>query len=58
MTFGEQGKEGLPSRHRPYRADLIYTDTYLCGLGARVHELKDVNAILDGFQKHGHYEVR
>jgi hypothetical protein len=26
--------------------------------GARVHELEDVNAILDVFQKHGHIEVR
>ncbi|EJD00802.1 Aldo/keto reductase [Fomitiporia mediterranea MF3/22] len=25
--------------------------------GARVHDLKDVEAILDVFQKHGHYEV-
>ncbi|KAM5536571.1 hypothetical protein V8D89_009666 [Ganoderma adspersum] len=25
--------------------------------GARVHDLKDVNAILDVFQKHGHFEV-
>lgn len=25
--------------------------------GARVHDLKDVNAILDVFQKHGHTEV-
>ena len=27
-------------------------------IGARVHELEDVKAILDIFQKHGHYEVR
>ena len=26
--------------------------------GARVHDLKDVEAILDIFQAHGHYEVR
>ncbi|EIW56834.1 Aldo/keto reductase [Trametes versicolor FP-101664 SS1] len=25
--------------------------------GARVHDLKDVNAILDVFQAHGHYEI-
>ena len=25
--------------------------------GARVHDLKDVEAILDIFQAHGHYEV-
>lgn len=25
--------------------------------GARVHDLKDVEAILDVFQAHGHYEV-
>lgn len=26
--------------------------------GARVYDLKDVSAILDVFQKHGHVEVR
>lgn len=26
--------------------------------GSRVHDLKDVEAILDVFQKHGHDEVR
>ena len=30
----------------------------LIGTGARVHDLKDVEAILDVFQAHGHYEVR
>ncbi|KAI9061865.1 Aldo/keto reductase [Trametes sanguinea] len=41
-TFGEPGKDGTVSRSF---------------LSARVHDLKDVNAILDVFQAHGHYEV-
>ena len=55
MTFGEQGKEGLPPHCLTVRLD---TNVLSYWTGARVHDLKDVNAILDVFQKHGHFEVR
>ena len=48
------------------RAKKVRKLSYIAGVelntsatpGARVHDLKDVEAILDIFQAHGHYEVR
>lgn len=54
MTFGQEGTEGkLTQSH------LLQTDhTQLHITGARVYTVKDVEAIFDVFQSHGHTEVR
>ncbi len=52
MTFGEEGKEGGRTQHRAYVLQCLTSIT-----GARVTNLKDLAAILDIFQAHGHSEV-
>lgn len=52
MTFGAEGKEGTSYL---YESALIRAEGFL--IGARVHTLKEVEAILDVFQAHGHSEV-
>ncbi|THG98238.1 hypothetical protein EW026_g3918 [Hermanssonia centrifuga] len=52
MTFGAEGKEGTSYL---YESALIRAEGFL--IGARVHTLKEVEAILDVFQAHGHSEL-
>ena len=54
LRRGGQRRLGLPSFTCIARIELNTSST----TGARVHDLKDVEAILDIFQAHGHYEVR
>lgn len=54
MTFGEAGKEG-ELHHNAHSS--VPDGSYVSVQGARVHNLSDVEAILDVFQAHGHLEV-
>ena len=58
MTFGEEGKEGMPPLEYSLRRYGIHSDLPSIFSGARVHDLNEVKTILDIFQKHGHYEAR
>ena len=61
MTFGEAGKEGESAEPRLMthynRTSSSDAQCPIC-TGTRVQSVEGVKAILDIFQKHGHYEVR
>lgn len=55
MTFG---KEGTVGKEMACIFKREIRSIYCCFLGSRVYNLKDIEAIFDVFQAHGHTEVR